>query len=120
MAKSKLTDREIEERYQSGTLRLSQEKNDFLLPQVLEFINTKKWINLHPEYQRRSVWDRGKRSLFIESLLMNIPIPPVFLLEWEYSRYEVMDGQQRLNTIVEFYENRFKLSGLEKWPELNG
>jgi hypothetical protein len=120
MLKKKLTNRELEERYQSGTLRLSQEKNDFLLPQVLEFINTKKWLNLHPEYQRRLIWDRKKRSLFIESILMNIPIPPIFLLEWEYSRYEVMDGQQRLSTIVEFYDNRFKLSGLEKWPELNG
>ncbi len=50
---------------------------------------------------------------------MNIPIPPVFLLEWEYGRYEVMDGQQRLSSIVEFYENRFKLTGLENWPELN-
>lgn len=120
MVRSKPTDRELEERYQSGTLRLSQEKNDFLLPQVLEFISSKNWINLHPEYQRRLVWDRKKRSLFIESLLMNIPIPPIFLLEWEYSRYEVMDGQQRLSTIAEFYENRFKLSGLEKWPELNG
>jgi len=119
MLKTKLTDRQLEERYQSGTLRLSQEKNDFLLPQVLEFIKEKKWINLHPEYQRRLVWDRKKRSLFIESLLMNIPTPPIFLLEWDYGRYEVMDGQQRLSTIVEFYENRFKLSGLEKWPELN-
>ena len=120
MEKKKLTNRELEERYQKGTLRLSQEKNDFLLPQILEFVQKKTWINLHPEYQRRLVWDRKKRSLFIESLLMNIPIPPIFLLEWEYSRYEVMDGQQRLSTIVEFYDNRFKLSGLEEWPELNG
>ena len=99
-----------------GTLRLSQEKNDFILPQVLEFVRKNKWINIHPEYQRRLVWDRAKRSAFIESLLMNIPIPPIFLLEWEYSRYEVMDGQQRLSSIVDFYENRFKLSGLEYWP----
>ncbi len=120
MAKTKPTAREIEQRYESGTLRLSQERNDFLLPQVLEFVRSNKWINLHPEYQRRLVWDRKKRSLFIESLLMNIPIPPVFLLEWEYGRYEVMDGQQRLSSIVEFYENRFKLTGLESWPELNG
>ncbi len=120
MPKSIATDKQIEERYESGTLRLSQEKNDFLLPQVLEFVRKNKWINIHPEYQRRLVWDRVKRSAFIESLLMNIPIPPIFLLEWEYSRYEVMDGQQRLSSIVEFYENRFKLSGLEYWPELNG
>jgi hypothetical protein len=120
MPKHESTDRAIEERYQSGTLRLSQERNDFLLPQVLDFVEKAKWINLHPEYQRRLVWDKKKRSLFIESLLMNVPIPPVFLFESEYGRYEVMDGQQRLNTIVEFYGNRFKLTGMDKWPELNG
>jgi hypothetical protein len=101
-------------------LRLSQERNDFVLPQVLDFIKNKKWINLRPEYQRRQVWDKKKRSLFMESLLMNIPIPPVFLFENEYSRYEVMDGQQRLSTIADYYENGFRLTGLEEWNELNG
>jgi len=120
MPRQKITDKAIEQKYESGFLRLNQERNDFLLPQILDFVKTNKWINLHPEYQRRLVWDKKKRSQFIESLLMNIPIPPVFLFESEYSRYEVMDGQQRLSTIVDFYENRFKLSGLEKWPELNG
>jgi hypothetical protein len=51
---------------------------------------------------------------------MNIPVPPCFLYESEYARYEVMDGQQRISTIWDFYENRFKLKGLEQWPELNG
>ncbi|MCW5912672.1 MAG: DUF262 domain-containing protein [Cyclobacteriaceae bacterium] len=120
MAKKKLTDKEIEELYESGIFKLTQERNDFLLPQILDFVNTKKWINLHPEYQRRLVWDRQKKSLFIESLIMNIPIPPIFLYEWDYSRFEVMDGQQRLSTIIEFYENRLKLSGLEQWESLNG
>ncbi|MCX7012860.1 MAG: DUF262 domain-containing protein [Candidatus Sumerlaeota bacterium] len=120
MGKRRLSDREIDELYDSGNFRLSQERNDFLLPQVLDFVRAKKWMNLRPEYQRRLVWDRKKKSLFIESLLMNVPIPPVFLYEWDLNRYEVMDGQQRLNTIIEFYENRLKLSGLETWDVLNG
>ena len=120
MAKAKLTDREIEEKYESGSFKLTQERNDFLLPQITDFVKNKKWVNIHPEYQRRLVWDKNKKSLFIESLIMNIPIPPIFLYEWEYSRYEVMDGQQRLSTIMDFYDNRFKLSGLEQWPDLNG
>lgn len=117
---AKLTDRQIEEKYDNEGLNLNQERSDFLLPQVLDFVRGKKWINLQPEYQRRLVWDNKQRSLFIESLLMNLPVPPVFLFEIEYSRYEVIDGQQRLSTISAFYENRFKLSGLEKWPELRG
>ncbi|MFN8343067.1 MAG: DUF262 domain-containing protein [Cyclobacteriaceae bacterium] len=120
MVKKKLTDREIEQLYESGTFKLTQERNDFLLPQVIDFVKNKKWMNLRPEYQRRLVWDRSKKSLFIESLIMNIPIPPIFLYEWDYSRYEVMDGQQRLSSVIDFYENRYKLTGLEQWPDLNG
>jgi hypothetical protein len=66
------------------------------------------------------VWDKKKKSLFIESLLMNVPVPPVFLYEYDLNRYEVMDGQQRLNSILEFYENRLVLTGLETWSALNG
>lgn len=120
MAKHKVTYRELEERYQQEDRGIGQERNDFLLPQILDFVQQKKWMNLQPEYQRRQVWDNKKKSQFIESLLMNLPVPPVFLFEPEYSRYEVMDGQQRLSAIVSFYSNRFKLSGLEYWPELNG
>ncbi len=110
----------IEKKFSETAFRLSQERNDFLLPQILDFVQNRKWLNLRPEYQRRLVWDDSKRSLFIESLLLNVPIPPVFLYEWDLSRYEVMDGQQRLNSIVDFYENGFPLKSLEKWQELNG
>lgn len=115
-----VSDREIEELYESGEYRLSQERLDFLLPQIIDFVQTRQWLNLNPEYQRRLVWDRKKKSLLIESLLMNVPVPPVFLFEYDLNRYEVMDGQQRLNTIVDFYKNRFPLSGLETWSVLNG
>jgi hypothetical protein len=121
MAKALRADtKAIEEKFGETAFRLSQERSDFLLPQVLDFVREKKWLNLRPEYQRRLVWDDKKRSLFIESLLLNVPIPPVFLYEWDLSRYEVMDGQQRLNSIVDFYDNGYALKGLEKWEELNG
>ncbi len=117
---SKANKNAMEKKFGETAFRLSQERSDFLLPQILDFVRNKKWINLRPEYQRRLVWDDRKRSLFIESLLFNVPIPPVFLYEWDLSRYEVMDGQQRLNSIVDFYKNGFALKGLEKWNELNG
>jgi hypothetical protein len=75
----KLSPKQIEDLYDSGQNRLTQERNDFLLPQILDFVREKRWMNLRPEYQRRLVWDRKKKSLFIESLLMNIPVPAVFL-----------------------------------------
>jgi hypothetical protein len=118
--KLKPTPAEFEALYDRAESRLSQERNDFLLPQINDFVKNKKWVNVRPEYQRRLVWDRKKKSLLIESLLMNVPIPPVFLYETELNRYEVMDGQQRLNAIMEFYDNRFSLNGLETWAVLNG
>jgi hypothetical protein len=117
---TKPTIKDLEKKFGETAFRLTQERNDFFLPQVRDFVLEKKWLNLRPEYQRRLVWDNQKRSLFIESLLLNVPIPPVFLYEWDLSRYEVMDGQQRLNCIVDYYENGFALKGLEKWSELNG
>jgi hypothetical protein len=51
---------------------------------------------------------------------MNVPIPPIFLYEVDYSIYEVMDGQQRLTAIFDFYKGKFNLKGLEYWSELNG
>ena len=110
----------IKERYGTGEHQLIQDRLDFLLPQIRSAVETDQWVNLHPEYQRRLVWDNKKKSLFIESLLMNIPIPPVFLFEAELNRYEVMDGQQRLNSIVEFYDGAFPLIGLDSWSLLNG
>jgi hypothetical protein len=56
----------------------------------------------------------------IESFIMNVPIPPIFLYEVEYSKYEVMDGLQRMTAIYEFYKDRFPLAGLDEWRELNG
>lgn len=51
---------------------------------------------------------------------MNVPIPPIFLYEVEYSIYEVMDGQQRLTAIYDFYKGKFELQELEYWQALNG
>jgi len=51
---------------------------------------------------------------------MNVPIPPIFLYEYEFGRYEVMDGLQRLSTIRDFYNDSFQLTSLETWPELSG
>jgi hypothetical protein len=117
---SRRSDRDIEELYDETSARILQERSDFLLPQIVDVVSKEKWINLRPEYQRRLRWSDEKKSLLIESLLMNIPIPPVFLYEIDLNRYEVMDGQQRLVSILDFYENRLTLRGLKSWPDLNG
>lgn len=114
------SDRVIEREYEQGRLRVVQDRNDFFLPHVVDFIRGRKWGNLRPEYQRRLRWDNHKKSRLIESFIMNVPVPPVFLYESSLGAYEVMDGQQRLNTVVEFLSGDFNLNGLQIWPSLNG
>jgi hypothetical protein len=76
-------------------------------------------IELAPEFQRRDVWDQKKQSRFIESLIMNVPVPPVFLGEDSYGKYVVLDGRQRLTALVKFLKNEYELQGLKVWRELN-
>src|SRR5262245_48761830 len=89
---------EIVTKYDEGQARIIVQRNDFLVPNILQMVENEKIFNLAPPYQRRLRWSDTKRSYLIESLLMNIPIPPIFLYEQELARYEVMDGQQRLDT----------------------
>ena len=74
-----------------------------------------------PSFQRRYVWDEKKASRFIESLLLGLPVPGIFLSqESETNRLLIVDGQQRLMSLYKFYEGRFdenkvfKLKGVAK------
>lgn len=113
-------DREINERYVRGEGRIIIETNREKLPGFVSAMKEPGYMDLRPFYQRRPRWSPQRQSLLIESFIMNIPVPPVFLYEKEFNAYEVMDGQQRITAIRDFYENRFELTGLQMWPELNG
>jgi hypothetical protein len=115
-----LDDRAINERYVRGEGRIVIETNREKLPGFVIQLQTPGYMDLRPFYQRRPRWDVRQQSLLIESFIMNIPVPPVFLYEKEFNSYEVMDGQQRITAIRDFYANSFKLRGLQMWPELNG
>lgn len=58
-------------------------------------------LNLHPEFQRFFRWTVEQKSKFIESLLLGIPIPPIFVSERSNSYWDVIDGLQRISTIFE-------------------
>lgn len=115
-----LSDEELSKKYSESQLRVVRSTLDFTLHTLKSALADPNYINLSPNYQRRGRWDRKKRSLLIESFLLNMPIPPLFLFENDYNQYEVMDGRQRLETINQFLENSFPLSELEYWPELKG
>lgn len=83
-------------------------------------------LTVQPEFQREYVWDAKKASRLIESALLGIPLPIVYLSEESDAKEHVIDGQQRLTSLFSFIIGKlpdgkdFKLSGLEVFPELNG
>ncbi|WP_159011371.1 DUF262 domain-containing protein [Bradyrhizobium sp. S69] len=115
-----VTDNEINERYSRGEGRIVIETNREKLPGFVASLKQPNYMDLRPFYQRRPRWSAAKQSLLIESFIMNIPVPPVFLYEKEYNSYEVMDGQQRITALQYFYEGKFELADLKQWPEING
>jgi hypothetical protein len=110
---------QINEKYIKGDIRIVTEQARYPLNAIKEMVESDSY-RLSPEYQRRHRWSSVQQSLLIESLIMNVPIPPIFLYEYDYSKYEVMDGLQRMTAIHDFYANRFALDGLTHWSELNG
>ena len=74
-----------------------------------------------PDYQREFTWEPERKCRFIESLLMGLPIPFVFLwMNDETGQLEIVDGSQRLRTLEEYINNRLKLNDLERLNLLNG
>ncbi len=89
----------------------------------------KNVIKLNPEYQRNHRWKDETSSRLIESLILNIPIPTIYIsqdvdvdaeVEDDVARYSVIDGQQRLTAIYNYINNKFRLEGLNSLDELNG
>lgn len=74
-------------------------------------------LNLQSDYQRRFVWDKKTMSKFIESLLLSIPIPTIFLAENNDDTFEVIDGQQRLTTIFAFMKSKLSNNEIKNLPE---
>ncbi len=87
-------------------------------------------IDIHPDFQRFFRWSAHQKSTFIESILLGIPIPPVFVSQREDGVWDVIDGLQRLSTIYEFVgilksenEDNNSLASLERTtylPSLEG
>ena len=114
------TSNDPDEFFSQNAFRVIYQTNNFLLPQLKDLIEDGSVLNIRPEYQRRLRWTNPQKSKLIESLLLNIPVPPIFLYEAEEARYEVMDGQQRLNAIKEYLAGDFALSTLTVLKPLNG
>ncbi|MBX3616670.1 GmrSD restriction endonuclease domain-containing protein [Nitrosomonas sp.] len=77
-------------------------------------------IIIDPEWQRNYVWDISRASKLIESFLLDIPVPVVYLAKTDSGKYEVIDGLQRLTSVFNFFDNKYKLQKLDLLNEYKG
>lgn len=111
--------KKITDKFDKAQDSLVLQQSDLSLQSVFDMVNSES-IDISPKYQRRERWNDMKDSGLIESFLLNIPVPPIYLAEDEYGVYSVIDGKQRVTAIYKFLKGDLKLSDLEKFTELEG
>lgn len=118
--KNKLTEEKILDILKNENFR--PESTIFSVPNLSDELKKKRLI-IDNEYQRNYLYnDKFKiPSKFVESVFMGIVIPEIQIFRSNETRIkELIDGQQRVLSLVKFYNNEFALEGLEELPELNG
>jgi hypothetical protein len=113
------TIKKISDRFDQAQARLVLQTSDLPLGTLAHMVDAGS-IDLQPSFQRRERWSAEKQSALIESFLLNVPVPPIYLSEESNGTYSAIDGKQRLKAIAEFFGNRLKLNKLEKFSEAEG
>jgi uncharacterized protein with ParB-like and HNH nuclease domain len=103
-----------DEDFQIDEYDLTAAPNDFNVLTIFNFIESGA-VKI-PGFQRNYVWDISRASKLIESLILGLPVPQIFLYEESRNKFLVIDGQQRLMSIYYFIKQRFPLK--EKRAEL--
>lgn len=115
----------IEEQIKAEQQSISYDIKDFTIEYYVQKYLEKEDVDDNelyvPEYQREFIWEPTRQSKFIESIILGLPIPLIFVAEIEETgRLEIVDGSQRIRTLAAFINNQLQLSRLEKLSELNG
>ena len=88
---------------------ISTSPNDFNVSTMYDFI--KSGVLVIPGFQRNYVWDIKRASKLVESLILGLPVPQIFLYEAARNKFHVIDGQQRLMSLYYFVEQRISPDG---------
>lgn len=122
---------QIQEQLDNSRRTVSFDSYDITVKQLYDMV-VEGMIEVAPDYQRHFVWDEKRQSTLIESIFLGIPVPSMFMATNKDSSWEVIDGLQRLTTIINFVGDRdelknarttfneLKLAGLEKLEAMNG
>lgn len=79
-----------------------------------------KDIEIAPRFQRHFVWDKTRQSRLIESIFLGLPLPAIYLSEYDDGRMTIVDGLQRISTIRDFMNNELRLCNMEYFDSCNG
>lgn len=115
----------VDEETEFTSRKISPDKSDPSI-ETLEGRERRNKLNLQPDFQRYFVWDIKKASRLIESVLLGVPLPTVYLSEEKNGVSCVIDGQQRLTSLFSFYRgqfpngDKFMLKGLNVLRDLEG
>ena len=107
------------QRFIDAQNNLVVQHSDFSLRALFDMANNDS-IDLKPHYQRRDRWKLEKQSALIESFILNVPVPPIYLSEDDFGRYSVIDGKQRITAIKDFLSGKLRLQNLKTFNELEG
>ncbi len=121
MAKKKITSEQIanaEAQLQLLQKQVEYDTKDFTLELLLSKFERGDFFI--PNYQRQYIWKLNNKTLFIESVLLGLPIPFMFFAGCEDGRLEIIDGAQRMQTLQEFVSGKLKLAKLPKLKLLDG
>ena len=95
------------------------ENKPFSLKQLCDLVKSGD-LELAPDFQRNFIWDKTRQSRLIESLLLGLPTPSIYLSQYDDGLLTIVDGLQRITTILRFIDNQLTLCNLEYLTECNG
>lgn len=112
--------KEIQNQIENLQRELDYDTRDYPISYLVDLYKDEEEVVFAPEYQRKELlWNIFYMSRFIESLILDYPIPLIFLADTPDGKMEIVDGLQRISTLSEFLQNNFELSGLKKVDKLN-
>jgi hypothetical protein len=115
---SNYSEYETDNVYPNAEVRV--EKAQYSTVHLKRLVEDRKELEVDPNFQRNSVWDNVQCAELVESILMGIPIPTIYLFEMKNGKKQVVDGRQRISAILDFLNNKFTLSNLKILHQYNG
>lgn len=107
-----------DEVYPNAVIKINRDQYSTF--EIKRMVEETQDLRLDPKFQRHNVWTNEQKRELIESLLMGIPIPVIYVFENEQGIKQMVDGRQRVSAIIEFMNNGFALDGLKMLPDFNG